>query len=443
MGGKGKVTFIYQNESGDVQTGLSTVYLCSAGSTPSGPSATLMSDADSNGTYIVDIEDDGITPGLYDIYAEGVLEIEDFLVISKDTLDDVTAHGVSITDHDSSIAALIVDVADITADIDNISGTLSSIISDVASLTGSLNTHISDTSDPHGSSLTQTTLISSDIRGASGDSEVKIQGKDGSNPIDVVIENYGSPSGYTADLVISKGDLKLGDSNTVLYKNGSNGLVLDISRGAESKFYIINSNVSYDSKVIIDGGLSADVDEVVTARGGYSNLNTRLNNITSGGAVIAHIFSNFPTLIGNNDSDDIGTANRIMCQYILLPTYLSINRIKIQCAVEDTGNHSDFGLYNADGELVLSTGGAIAITIGANSISLSSTYLIPPGEYYLAWTSSATTAQLKGYLDDLQLLQRVGYLTGGGTTLPDKITPSNITITPVAFPYMILDSASF
>lgn len=444
MGDKGKITFIYADESGDVQSGATDVYLCEAGSTPGGASATQMLDSDSNGTYIVDLEDSSISSGLYDIYADGVLEIEDYVVINKDLIDNVTAHGASITDHESSITTLETNLDSATGDIDSLQGSVASMVSDIASLTSSLSAHEADSSDPHGATLNQSRLVCSDIRGASGDSEIKIQGKDGVSPITFIVENYGSPSGQTANFEIQKGDLRFGDNTTRFYKSGTYDFVLDINRsGANSKFQVINSDASKSSKLVVDGGISADVDEVVSARGGYQDLDTRLDNMDSATNVIAHVFQNMNELQGFNETGNV-VANYIHLHLITVPHKLSINRIRVYCASAcGAGETFDFGMYDSNGDRVLSVGGTVVNSTGIKNLGVGSSYLLNPDEYYLAITGTTGNGSFRGYQPDLDMHQRWGYLTGGGATLPAKITPSDITTDKRFIPYMVLDSENF
>ncbi len=470
MGTKGKLTYTVADESGDIDPGQTYVILVPAGGTVDGPSAVQMSDADSNGTYLVDLEDDGIGKGLYDIYVAGIKEIDSFIVITKDLLDDIDAFSASISDHESGIISLNSSMATVTGDIIDLEGSVNDLQTDMANATGditsitsgiatitanivdlegsvdslqgtvnTLETHVADSSDPHGSSLTQTQLICSDLRGLAGDPKVKLQGQDGANDIEVVIENYGSPSGYVADLFLKNGALKFNNGN-LQFSESSDNLYLDIKKATDSIFYIHNSQADKECNMIIDGLISGDVEEVVSARAGYANLNNRLNAMSAPDDVIANLFMNMSEFEGIQDTGGIGTINYINCQYITLPYKLVIDRIRVYCTTLHASATYCFGIYNHLGNRQCTTGAVQLNSTGILSFSFGSTITLHPGVYYIAFTASTTTGQMYGYMADYLLNQRYGGIpTVGGSTLPSKIVTADINTGAYLIPYICLD----
>lgn len=440
MGSLGKLTYTVTDASGDIRTGLTSVYIIPAGKALGGGSAINMTDSDSNGTYIVDLEDAGIYSGLWDIYVGGTKEIDSFVLTRKDTINSVAAHGISITSHQSSITSLISGLASATGDISSLSGSVSSLVTEVNGLSSAFNTHISS------APLPGATLSAPAFRSLSGSINVRLQAS--GNNGDVIIENYGSPSGYDTGLLLKRGGFKF-VSDLKIYPSSYTAtadLVIDVKdTGATSKMFVINSAAGKVCRVVIDGGLSADVDEVVTARSNYDSLNERLISIETHVNEVPEtdIWRNMSLADAFANYDAISSANRIHIMKIVLPYTVVASEIDVSCATLHNAANYDFGIYNSSGVLLTHTGAIAFATTGVHKKGLGSAITLTPGVYWLAFTASNTTGKFHGLISEEIITPEIGYLTGGGSTLPATISPSSRTVDKIIFPLMVLNNFAY
>ncbi len=137
-----------------------------------------------------------------------------------------------------------------------------------------------------------------------------------------------------------------------------------------------------------------------------------------------------------------GLANgTIYLAPLTIPGTLTLNQLRFQITGAAGGVTGDVGVYDASGNLVADAGNG-AVSFGAAGVTVANVSGAPvtllAGQYYIAITCNGAPTIRTYNTPASGLIKGIGTLTGGGTVLPNPITPSAI-IDNTTMPYITLN----
>ena len=95
-----------------------------------------------------------------------------------------------------------------------------------------------------------------------------------------------------------------------------------------------------------------------------------------------------------NTTLKVDSVNQVRVYQFVLPFRVVVRKVTFEVTTLDAGNFAAMGLYDADGNLVLTSG---AITTAATGILVNAitAVTVEPGVYFLAFTADTTTAAFR------------------------------------------------
>jgi len=133
--------------------------------------------------------------------------------------------------------------------------------------------------------------------------------------------------------------------------------------------------------------------------GSAGTVSAMLLSAASGAAILAG--SNAMLLLPHSFSADsssapIGSPNQVRCVRVTLAVGLWVNAIAFEVRTLEAAKFMGVGLYSLDGNTKWIDSGALSVaTTGVKSTTLGATFYLPPGQYWLAYTSdTAGTLQV-------------------------------------------------
>jgi hypothetical protein len=174
----------------------------------------------------------------------------------------------------------------------------------------------------------------------------------------------------------------------------------------------------------------------------YYNTSTGSIKVFDGSGKWAYLFGQslddqkFSTTNNSNATAAKAAAATILVEPFYLSHPMMVDQMRMRVTTV-LGAAGDLGIYDVAGNLLLNGGAStLTTTAGAKTVApvqTGNTRFLPPGQYYAAVTWNSTTGVVGGDVTTAGLMNRVGTVLGGGTTLPSTITPSAITAGTVLF----------
>lgn len=178
----------------------------------------------------------------------------------------------------------------------------------------------------------------------------------------------------------------------------------------------------------------------------YYNASTGSIKVFDGSGKWAYVFGQSldAQMFSTTNNTNATAAKAAAATVLVAPFYLShpimVNQMRMRVTTA-LGAAGDLGVYDVAGTRLLNGGAStLTTTAGAKTVAPAQTgnsRFLPPGQYYAAVTWNSTTGVVGGDLTTAGAMNRVGTVTGGGTTLPATIAPSAITAGTTLFYFEI------